>query len=87
MNMRANNFGQTDNTKPAAGIIELAAAQSQLDMIKSQHTRNGKVRMCIIQTGQPGLISSISQNKLVSFEMEGSGEVIEIDYEKLELCH
>ena len=59
--------------------------QMQQELIK-KNTVNGKIRMCTIDTKEPGLILEGTKDGKFRFEKESDKGVVEIDPEKLELC-
>lgn len=59
--------------------------QMQQELIK-KNTVNDKMRMCTIDTKEPGLILEGTKDGKFRFEKESDKGVVEIDPEKLELC-
>ena len=68
------------------GLQQLAmVGQMQQELIK-KNTINGKMRMCTIDTKEPGLILEGTKDGKFRFEKESDKNVVEIDPENLELC-
>lgn len=69
-----------------SGLQQLAlVGQMQQEIIK-KNTVNGKMRMCTIDTKEPGLVLEATQDGKFRFEKESDKSVVEIDPENLELC-
>ena len=82
----ASSDGLNSEVLNNPGLQQLAmVGQMQQELIK-KNTINGKMRMCTIDTKEPGLILEGTKDGKFRFEKESDKSVVEIDPENLELC-
>ena len=82
----ASSDGLNSEVLNNPGLQQLAmVGQMQQELIK-KNTVNGKMRMCKINTKEPGLILEGTKDGKFRFEKESDKSVVEIDPENLELC-
>lgn len=82
----ASSDGLNSEVLNNPGLQQLAmVGQMQQELIK-KNTVNGKMRMCTIDTKEPGLILEGTKEGKFWLEKESDKSVVEIDPENLELC-
>lgn len=65
---------------------QLSAIQQAQQEVMKKNSRNGKMRVCTVDTKEPGLVVGATEDGKIKFEKESDGTVVEVDTDNLELC-